>query len=236
MSNQFEPFDPDIQALLNHAKPVAVLTTAELTRLHDKVAARLAIPVAGGGGSGASGNSGALSLGKAAGLATIFALGVASGVVLDRTALRAPAAVPPASTTTVTTVASTALPAHDDSPWTPVEVPSASATAPATPAPRASTSNGTISARGLDAERSLLDVARSALAHGEPDEALAATHRHAREYPRGALLEEREALTIKALVAAGRVDEARKRAAEFEQRFPNGLMLRAVRAAVGTTP
>jgi hypothetical protein len=75
-------------------------------------------------------------------------------------------------------------------------------------------------------------VARGALARGEANEALAAAGRHASEYPAGSLVEEREAIAIKALVALGRRDEARARAVEMERRFPNGLMLRAVKSAV----
>ena len=90
------------------------------------------------------------------------------------------------------------------------------------------------SARGLGAERGLLDVARSAMARGEAAEALAAVDRHGRDYRDGALVEEREALGIKALLALGRRDEARARAARFEKRFPDSLPLRAVRGAVGT--
>jgi hypothetical protein len=90
------------------------------------------------------------------------------------------------------------------------------------------------SARGLAAERGLLDGARGALARGEAGEALAAAERHAHDYPDGVLVEEREALSIKALVALGRRDEAQARARAFEQRFPNGLMLHAVKGAVGT--
>ncbi|HVH46000.1 MAG TPA: hypothetical protein VM925_26810, partial [Labilithrix sp.] len=92
------------------------------------------------------------------------------------------------------------------------------------------------SARGLAAERALLDVARSALARGEASEALRAAERHASEYPNGALVEEREAIAIKALVALSRRDEARVRAAAMERRFPNGLMLHAVKNAVGEAP
>jgi hypothetical protein len=86
--------------------------------------------------------------------------------------------------------------------------------------------------RSLAAERALLDVARTALANGDPDRALQATLRHERSYPSGALVEEREAIAIKALVAAGRKDEARARGARFLERFPSGLMRPAVEGAL----
>jgi hypothetical protein len=84
--------------------------------------------------------------------------------------------------------------------------------------------------RGLQAERSLLDAARSAISRGEPSEALAAVQRHEKEYPHGLLSEEREALAIRALVMLHRVDEARTRAARFKQQFPNSLAQAAIDA------
>jgi hypothetical protein len=92
------------------------------------------------------------------------------------------------------------------------------------------------SARGLAAERALLDVARTALARGEAGEALEAADRHRREYPDGALLEEREAIAIKALVALGRRDEAAQRLAHLEHNYPNSLVLRAAKKAVWGSP
>ena len=82
----------------------------------------------------------------------------------------------------------------------------------------------------------MLDVARGALARGEATEAIDAVNRHEKEYADGALVEEREALAIKSLVALGRRDEARSRAARFERRFPNGLMLHAVKATIEGAP
>ena len=92
------------------------------------------------------------------------------------------------------------------------------------------------SARGLAAERALLDVARSALARGEASEALSAAERHRREYPDGALVEEREAIAIKALVALGKRDEAAKRLANLEKSHPNSIVLRAAKKAVSGAP
>jgi hypothetical protein len=82
----------------------------------------------------------------------------------------------------------------------------------------------------------LLDVARTALANGESAPALAAVVKHEKEYPNGALVEEREALAIKALVLGGRYDEARTRGARYQRSFPNGLMQPAVESALRTIP
>jgi hypothetical protein len=86
----------------------------------------------------------------------------------------------------------------------------------------------------LAAESALLDVARRGLAAGEPDRALDAVGRHASQFPHGLLAEEREALAIKALVLAGRADEARTRAAAFREHFPGSMFLRSIDASLGT--
>ena len=101
------------------------------------------------------------------------------------------------------------------------------------PAPRA-----TASARdeGLAAERALLDEAQRALSAGRSADALELVGRHAAEHPRGRLGEEREGLWIRALIAAGRSDEARVRAERFKRSHPRSLLLPALEAAVGPIP
>jgi hypothetical protein len=88
----------------------------------------------------------------------------------------------------------------------------------------------------LDAERALLDVGRRALAAGRAEEVLKAAREHARRYPEGVLVEEREALVINALAASSRYTEARDRADRFLRRFPESLLRPAVEAAIGTIP
>jgi hypothetical protein len=85
----------------------------------------------------------------------------------------------------------------------------------------------------LTRERALVETARSAVARGDGSAALQATSEHARTFPNGRLVEEREALAVQALVLAGRRDEARARAERFRQRYPNGLFLPVVDAAIG---
>lgn len=72
----------------------------------------------------------------------------------------------------------------------------------------------------LAGELALLAQAQRALARGAGDEALDALDRHARRYPRGRLVEEREAARVLALCAAGRGDEARAAATRFVARHP----------------
>jgi hypothetical protein len=98
-----------------------------------------------------------------------------------------------------------------------------------TPAPQASQTGA-----GLTAERNLLDAARVALASGEANEAVRLAERHRRDFPAGALVEEREAIATKALVDAHRPAEAKARGAAFEKRFPQSAMLRSVKSSLAT--
>lgn len=77
----------------------------------------------------------------------------------------------------------------------------------------------------LSAERGLLEVARSALAKGDLPGAFAALEQHEHDFASGRLEEEREALLIKTLHAAGREREATERTARFQQRFPDSLLM-----------
>ncbi|HEX7665637.1 MAG TPA: hypothetical protein VF407_14020, partial [Polyangiaceae bacterium] len=83
-------------------------------------------------------------------------------------------------------------------------------------------------------EREMLDVARAALAHGHPADAVVEAQRHERRFPRGYLAEEREVVWIQALVAEGHLTDADARAAKFHERFPQSALAGAVDAAVGT--
>jgi hypothetical protein len=81
------------------------------------------------------------------------------------------------------------------------------------------------SERGSDlaAERALLDRAQRALRAGDRRQARRALDAHARRFPTGDLVEERQALSIMLLVAAGRTADAQKKAARFRARFPDSL-------------
>lgn len=76
----------------------------------------------------------------------------------------------------------------------------------------------------LARERALLDTARASLAKGDAAAALAATERHAREFPRGQMAEEREVLAIQSLAKLGRASEAETRAADFKSRYPRSVL------------
>ena len=95
--------------------------------------------------------------------------------------------------------------------------------------PAAPASNRDLS---LAEESALLEEARSDLLRGSATGALQALATHERRFPAGRMLEQREALTIQALVGAGRRDEASRRAGQFRERFPGSLMLEVIQAAL----
>jgi TolA-binding protein len=88
----------------------------------------------------------------------------------------------------------------------------------------------------LAAERSLLEMARAALGRGKAESALAALRRHARQFPSGELMEEREGLLVQALVGAQKYDQAREKADQFKKRYPRSLFAPVVDQAVGSIP
>jgi hypothetical protein len=125
----------------------------------------------------------------------------------------------------------------------PVPTPSAASTLPPpTPVTSVVTSKAQSSAStasstsskdtDLAAERSLLEVARTALSRGDAGAALASLKEHEKRFPGGQLTEEREALYVQALARAGRYEEARARAKRFEKNFPGSMLLPVVQVAV----
>jgi hypothetical protein len=103
---------------------------------------------------------------------------------------------------------------------------------PSVPIARVSAPLPTASADTFVAERRVLDAARTALTRGDVTAALSSLAEHEKTYPAGTLSEEREALYVRSLVEAGRIDEARARAARFRGRWPRSLLLPAVEAAI----
>jgi len=86
----------------------------------------------------------------------------------------------------------------------------------------------------LAAERQLLDAARSTLARGEPQAGIISLEQHVKRFPKGTLTEEREALYIRILVAAGNDSAASARAANFQQRFPNSMFMPVVERSLAS--
>ncbi len=104
----------------------------------------------------------------------------------------------------------------------------ATTTAPAAPIVAAAAP----SSRALSREHALIDAARAALSRGDPGGAIGSLSEHAKLWPHGALVEEREALWIKALAKEGRKSDATDRAARFRKSFPNSILLPVVESAI----
>jgi hypothetical protein len=128
------------------------------------------------------------------------------------------------------------IPPSSVPPWTQIETPAASASAVPVAPHAVATAAPPSSGQELAAESAILDIARAAIARGEADHALAAVDRHAAAFPQGMLREEREALGVKALVLAGRGDDARAREARFRARYPESLFLPALESALRSIP
>lgn len=89
--------------------------------------------------------------------------------------------------------------------------------------------------RGQDpeAELRLLRLAQESVAAGRFEAALAPLAEHARRFPGGRLVEEREALRIQSLSKLGRASEARQAAQAFRARFPRSVLLPRLGEALG---
>jgi hypothetical protein len=84
----------------------------------------------------------------------------------------------------------------------------------------------------LAEENSLLAQARADLLQGQGAKALQALTDHECRFPKGRMFEQREALTIQALVQTGRRYEAYWRAKRFRSLFPESLMLQIIQPAL----
>jgi hypothetical protein len=88
----------------------------------------------------------------------------------------------------------------------------------------------------LAEQLALLETARGAIQKRDASAALRALSSHAAQFPSSVLNEERDALTIKALVMANRRAEAAGRLVQFETAYPGSLLLPALRQSVGNFP
>lgn len=208
MSDELPPLPEDLAFLRDVTPP------APPPGFEDAVAAKLATSWA--VGAVAKG----LSLAKLISGAALVLTGVGLGVVLDRTVFPPePKQIEVRVEVPVVTPAPPPVVVVQQQPMVvidagPVELKRAPATKPE-------------GARdlSLSTERALLEVARTALAKGDLPAAFAALEQHERDFARGRLEEEREALLIKTLHTAGREEEATARTARFQQRFPDSLLM-----------
>jgi hypothetical protein len=235
VSNEpLEPMDPELESLLDGERK-AVPPAASLARVWSRL--QLSVPQDGGNperGGGHGGNG--LTPGWLASHALPVALGTfVAGVVTGAagySVLRSPPLEHVVYVERPAPQVSAAAASEERDDPRPVAPPStASGDHPPLRLPAAPARSSSLSA-----ERVLLDDARGALAAGEPARALSLLDEHARRYPRAQLAEEREALSIQALVLLGRYVDARARAARFRAAAPNSLFLPAIEASLATIP
>lgn len=250
-----EPIEPSLGALFRDERERGGAPAGSKERVFGRLAISLVDP---GGGSSAGGAAGAHgtpdgSQGPAPGggaaigpagaatmsrllplLGTFLAGGVAGGiavaelvpprvVVVERTASRSARPEPPL------------VPAFAPS----LAVPSGPSASDATrerPTPAAASvepiRDAAARESALARERALLDVARTALGRGDGAHALAFVNRHAIEFPRGQMTEEREALAVQALTKLGRKSEAVQRGLDFHKTYPSSVLGPVVDAAL----
>jgi hypothetical protein len=169
-----------------------------------------------GGGAGASG-TGSGPLGKWL-LATAVVAVVGGGGYLAYQATRSPEQVVAAAAMDAAPRATVVV--ADAAPVTAV-------TADAAPAAKtidAGPARSRVSPQAALAEESrLLGRAKEALTGGDARGALREVTSHARSFPHGKLIEERERLAIEALIRLGRRPDAEARAERFRQRYPRSV-------------
>jgi hypothetical protein len=112
----------------------------------------------------------------------------------------------------------------------------ASATAVGLSSAAATAGNAPPEAEPEPEELLLLGEARSAVADRDFAAALVPLSEHGRRFENGLLAEEREALLVRTLSGLGRAGEARRAADAFARRFPQSVLLSAVRQMASSEP
>lgn len=178
--------------------------------------------------SSATGSTGRWIASHAGTLVVGAALGAAAWAFLHPSPPPPPARVvvtpPPAPVAPVETV-------REAAPEPAPAPPSPPTAAPTTPTPRPSPRPAEPEPAPSDG-RALLSRARAALGRRLPADALRALAEHRDAHPRSPLTEEREALTVQALAAAGRRARATQEAAIFRARYPRSIFLEGVAQAI----
>ncbi|WP_437596310.1 hypothetical protein [Sorangium sp. So ce590] len=221
------------------AKTMAALGLAGAAALSASVVAPAAVSAA---GTAAASSSLAVKLGWTKILVALSTVGVLAGIPAGYLAWRGQQAPEPlavhrfggALADPIARAAPRPTPAAQAAP---VEAPPEELPAPA----RAGDSGGaaprvapkpSASSTALQAELSALDAARTTLASGNAQGALALLDAYSREHPRGRMALEAEVLRIDALAKSGRPDAASQRAETFLRRHPNSVLASRVRRYV----
>lgn len=256
-NDELMPLAPDLQALLRNeqaAPPMpAELQSSIAARLADSIAAP-GIPEAGEPGSASPSDSSgaetlaasdtAASLSPLASLAakpallaaTAFGIGLGTGVVGTTYYASNPEPAPVQPALVQYDAAPAELPTPDAA--TAMVVTMDAGPVLVTPPPKAETPRPRSPGRDSDlaAERSLLELARTAITRSNAKTALTQLEKHARLYRRGRLAEERDALWVQALALDRSYEEASRKATAFKKKYPKSLFLPVIDHALKEAP
>jgi hypothetical protein len=215
------PVSPEVRALLDQERVLPPVSASQRARAAARARAALTSPVVATAVSSSVASRPRWVAAAAAALVISAAVGAAAYEIHSRWA---PAPVTRRAVVPPPAVASAPALPSPVSPVSPVlAVPELlPAPTPAVAAP------GLSPADAARAELRLLREARAAVARGDFAAALPPIAEHARRFKNGRLVEEREALRVKALGGLGRTAEARRAAAAFRARFPRSVLLPAV--------
>ncbi len=209
------PVSPEVRALLDQERVLPPVSASQRARATARARAALAAPLVATAAPFSAASRPRWVAAAAAGLIISAAVGAAAYEVHSRWA--------PAPVMRRAVVSAPAVASAPAAPPPVVAVPELlSAPAPALGAPGLSSSDA------ARAELHLLREARAAVARGDFAAALPPIAEHTRRFRNGRLVEEREALRVKALGGLGRTVEARRAAAAFRARFPRSVLLPAV--------
>lgn len=222
---ELPPMPDDVMALLAGARTIAAPPSEVRARLRARLAPQ---PIPPGGPGRPSQATNLASWSKAPWWAVAAALLV--GVGAGRLSAPAPKTIVQTIPVAVRSEPPASLPTAPTAAVTIASIPSA-ATSLAMNRAASNAVVATKSTGNLAAERRLLAVARTALGRSNGADALAACDEHERQFPKGELVEEREAIAIQALVQSQRAGEARERANRFRQAYPKSILLPAVLAS-----
>jgi hypothetical protein len=215
-----DELSPEIQAMLDRERQIAVLPAAARVRVLSRAQAALAAGVATRPSPSSASPGGRWA--AAAGLACVAA--VAAGAVAYSVGVRArPAALTGAAAPRV----ESPVPHWSDGDELIINVlaPPVLDAEPTRPAGGA-----------VHAELRLLQQARAAVAREDFLLAIQLLVEHARRFKTGRFVEEREALRVKSLAGLGRWGTARRAAADFEARFPRSPLLPTVSELLDSMP
>lgn len=208
---------PEVKALLESAV-IDEPTPEQLASLRSRVDGLMTTPPSGGGGAAPA--AGGMA-GKIVGGITLLMLGVGGGVLLSR---REEAPLPPPPAPVVTVAPAPVVEQEAEV----VVVPPAPVAAPKpvvikrVETPPAPVPTG-------DEELELLQSAMSAPSAAQ---SLVLVEQHIARFPESTFAAEREVLAVKALMQAGRIDEAKARADSFRRRWPTSPHLLRVESLI----